>query len=255
MHTFALQSGSTGNCIYVDANGTRLLFDAGISGKQAEQRLAAAGRDIRDVDALIVSHDHADHCRSVGIYHRKFGLPVHITRPTYKAASRRCSLGHIGEIRRFKAGKTIRFGSVSVETIPTPHDGADGVAFVVDDGRRRLGILTDLGHVFDGLDSVICSLDALYIESNYDPEMLISGSYPDVLIDRIQGPGGHISNSESARLLAATDANRLQWACLAHLSEENNAPAVALQTHQKILGEGRLLHVADRRRATPELEV
>ncbi len=84
MKTCALQSGSNGNCIYVETDGVRLLFDAGISGVQAERRLAALGRDIRDVDALILSHDHIDHVRSAGIFHRKFGLPIHATRPTFE---------------------------------------------------------------------------------------------------------------------------------------------------------------------------
>ena len=88
-----------------------------------------------------------------------------------------------------------------METIPTPHDGADGVVFVVDDGHRRLGILTDLGHVFAGLDAVLQSLDAVLLESNYDPEMLADGPYPEWLKDRIRGPGGHISNVEAAELL------------------------------------------------------
>ena len=92
----------------------------------------------------------------------------------------------------------MQFGKVVVETIPTPHDGADGVVFVVDDGKHRLGILTDLGHVFDGLADVIASLDAVLLESNYDPEMLANCSRPESLKKRIAGPGGHISNFEAA---------------------------------------------------------
>lgn len=229
MKTIALQSGSNGNCIYVEADGVRLLFDAGISGIRAQQRLADYGRDIRDVDALLISHDHADHARCMGIYQRKFGLPIHVTETTLDTAAERNSLGKIEDVRHFEAGTVLRFGRVAVETVPTPHDGVDGVAFVVDDGRCRLGILTDLGHVFNGLDAVIGSLDAIVIESNYDPEMLAFGSYPEFLKDRIQGPGGHLCNVEAAGLLAPVAGKRLQWACLAHLSEENNDPHLALR--------------------------
>lgn len=254
MKTASLQSGSNGNCIYVEAGGVRLLFDAGISGKRARQRLGELGRDICDVDAVVISHDHGDHSRCLGVYQRKFALPVHVTQRTLQAAAARYPLGKLGPVRHFTAGSVLRFDGVSVETVPTPHDGRDGVAFVIDDGRRRLGILTDLGHVFAGLKGVIPSLDAVLIESNYDPGMLASGGYPAFLKRRIRGPGGHLSNLEAARLLAAAG-SRLCWACLAHLSEENNDPQLALRAHRKILGKEFPLRVAGRYAATDVLEV
>jgi len=255
MLVIPLQSGSNGNCVYVEAGETRLLFDAGISGRQAQTRLAAFGRSIDDVHALFISHDHADHARCLGIYHRKFGLDVHVTRKTLAAARRRTNLGQLDRLHHFEAGRLIRVDGVTIETLPTPHDGADGVAFVVDDGRRRLGILTDLGHVFSGLADVLGSLDAVLVESNYDPGMLRRGSYPHELQERIRGPGGHLSNTEAARLLAKT-AGRLQWACLGHLSEENNDPQLALDVHCRILGKNRCpIHVASRYEATGILEV
>lgn len=254
MRTISLQSGSNGNCIYVEADGVQLLFDAGISGRQAQQRLAGRGLDVRHVDGLLVSHDHRDHSRCLGIYQRKFGLPVYVTAKTLEASARRNALGNIEDVRCFTAGTVLHFAAVSVETIATPHDGVDGVAFVVDDGRRRLGILTDLGHVFTGLDTLIGSLDAVFMESNYDLQMLLEGPYPEFLKTRIQGPGGHLSNFEAAELLAAVG-TRLQWACLAHLSEQNNDPKLALRTHREILGHRLPLHVASRYHATDVLEV
>jgi len=250
----SLQSGSNGNCIYVEAGGTRLLFDAGISGIQAERRLRRHGRDIRDVQALVISHDHADHVRCAGIYQRKYGFPVYMTRKTLSAAQRRVSLGRLDDVRFFRSGDTLAFGGAAVETIPTKHDGADGVAFVVTCGRRKLGILTDLGHLFEGLDRVVAALDAVFIESNYDPDMLDEGPYPPWLKRRIRGPGGHLSNEEAARLLF-DHGRRLKWACLAHLSEENNRVAVALRTHRGIVGEGLALRVAGRYEETDLLEV
>lgn len=227
----------------MEALGVKLLFDAGISGRQARLRLAAHRRDIRDVDALLISHDHA---RCMGIYQRKFDMPVYVTPETHQAAAARCRLGLLDDVRDFQPADKIKFGRVRVETIPTPHDGADGVVFVVDDGRRRLGILTDLGHVFPGLDEVIGSLDAVIIESNYDPQMLADGPYPLFLKRRIRGCGGHISNVEAAELLNAAAGKRMKWACLGHLSEQNNNPALALQTHRGILGERFPLYVAGR---------
>lgn len=248
MHAISLQSGSNGNCIYVETAGVRLLFDAGICGSQAEGRLRAAGREIRDVDALIISHDHADHVKYAGVYQRKFGIPVYITPKTLAKAESRHRLGKLDDVRCFTSGGTIRVGKISVHSVPTPHDGEDGSVFVVDSGRRRLGILTDIGHVFQELISVVASLDAVFLESNYDPGMLEHGMYPAFLKRRIRGQGGHLSNIESAELLCW--GGRLKWACLAHLSQDNNEPSLALKTHRKVLGSSLPLHVAGRHAPT-----
>ena len=255
MKIISLQSGSNGNCIYVEAGGVRILFDAGISGKRAQERLAAHGRNIGDVDAVVVSHDHVDHSRCMGIYQRKFGLPIYVTPKTLAAAETKYALGELSDVRHFEAGQVLRLGKVSLETISTPHDGVDGVAFVVDDGKHRLGIMTDLGHLFSGLDAVIGSLDAVLLESNYDGDMLAGGPYPEFLKMRIRGPGGHISNIEAARLLSAAAEKRMRWACLAHLSENNNQPEVALRTHREILGSRLPLHVATWHEAVGVLEL
>ena len=255
MNVISLQSGSNGNCIYVEGGGVRLLFDAGISGLRAERRLARHGRDIRKVDALILSHDHADHIASAGIFQRKFGLPMYVTRHTLRAAVGKRPLGALGVVHHYEAGDTLHFGDVAVETIPTPHDGVDGVAFVVDDGRRRLGLLTDLGHVFDDLGRTIASLDAVLLESNYDPDMLEWGPYPENLKRRVRGSGGHLSNVEAACLLQQAAGARMKWACLGHLSEQNNDPDLAIETHQGILG-GRIpLYLAGRYGASDVMEV
>ena len=255
MRIISLQSGSNGNCIYVEGGGVRLLLDAGISGIQAQQRLALRGRDIGDVDAVIISHDHSDHVRSMGVFQRKFGLPVHVTAPTLQVAMRRQRLGRLGTVRHFASAGVLRFGGLSVETIPTPHDGADGVAFVVDDGRHRFGLLTDLGHPFDGLERLVRSLDAVLIESNYDPDMLAGGPYPAFLKRRIRGPGGHLSNAEAARLLRGAARDRLRWACLGHLSEQNNCPDLALRTHRDVCGDELPVYVAGRYGVSEVMEV
>ncbi len=251
MIAISLQSGSNGNCIYVEAAGIRLLFDAGITGIQTEERLAMQGRDVRSIDAVIISHDHSDHIRHAGVLHRKYGLPIYMTPATLAAASSRCSLGKMTDVRHFKSSDKLRFGDVIVHAIPTPHDGVDGAVFVIEACGKRLGILTDLGHVFKDLIHLVSSLDAVFLESNYDPEMLAHGPYPAYLKKRIKGPHGHISNVEAAEvLLHASVGKRLQWACLAHLSEQNNHPDVALRTHRETMAGKLPLFVADRYRAS-----
>jgi phosphoribosyl 1,2-cyclic phosphodiesterase len=190
----------------------------------------------------------------MGILNRKFGLPIYATAKTYTAA-KRYALGEINDLRHFQSGDSVKFGKVVVETIPTPHDAEDGVVFVVDDGKHRLGILTDLGHVFDGLADVIGSLDAVLLESNYDPDLLAGSSRPEWLKKRIAGPAGHISNFEAADLLLGSASKRMKWACLGHLSEENNTPKLALATHRKILGDRLPLFVATRYEVSGVMEI
>ena len=248
MIAIALQSGSSGNSIYIESCSTGLLFDAGISGIEAERRLAAHGRDIRKIAAVILSHDHSDHVRYAGIYQRKYGLPLFFTKGTLHAAEAKMDLGKLNKVTFFSSGDMLRFGDVSVMTVPTPHDGKDGSAFIVSANQKKLGILTDLGHVFDGLPHLIAGLDAVFIESNYDSEMLANGPYPYHLRKRIHGPGGHISNIEAATLLLS--GKRLKWACLAHLSGQNNDPKLALETHRSIIGEAFPVFTASRYSAT-----
>ncbi len=249
----SLQSGSNGNCIFVEAGGVRLVFDAGLGAREAERRLGEAGGTLRGAHALILSHNHSDHVRSAGAFHRLFGLPLFMSQGTHRVVQAR--LGRTEPVGCFRPGQTLRFGEVAVRTVPTPHDGVGGVAFVVEHDGCRLGILTDLGHVFPALRKVLPTLDAVLIESNYDPDMLERGPYPYELKQRIRGPGGHISNEESADLLCSCTNGRLQWACLAHLSEENNTPKRALAAHKAVLGKRFPLHVAGRYESTGPLEL
>lgn len=254
MEVISLQSGSSGNCIYVESNGVSVLFDAGISGRQAELRLQEHGKDIRDVDALIISHEHSDHVKCIGVFNRKYGLPIHITRPTLRSFGRDGKHGELDKISFFESGQSFRVGCLSIETLPTPHDAVDSVAFVVDDGAARFGLLTDLGHVFDGLSETIATLDAVVLESNFDSQMLIDAPYPDFLKSRIAGGAGHISNDEAAELLRNANPH-LQWAMLAHLSEQCNDPKVALRTHRRILGDELKITCADRYEASLPMSI
>jgi phosphoribosyl 1,2-cyclic phosphodiesterase len=242
--TFSLQSGSNGNAIYVEAAGVRLLFDAGISGQQARLRMARHGRNIRAVQALILSHGHSDHTRCAGVFQRLFKFPVYATPATLREMSP--YVGKLSDVRLFLPGDTLDFGTLTVHTLPTPHDADQSVAFIVASKGRRLGILTDLGHPFQRLARVMTDLDACYLESNHDPVMLAEGNYPPELKARIRGAGGHLSNEEAAGLLQRCNPRRLQWAALAHLSEHNNRPELALRTHRALLGAEYPLNIASR---------
>lgn len=231
--TFALQSGSNGNCIFVEAGDTRLLIDAGISGRRAKTRLAERGRSIYDVDALLITHDHCDHAKHAGVYERLYKLPTYMTAATHERV--RNQVGKMREVRRFAAGDTLEIGNVRVHSFSTPHDAVDGVAFVIEFEGKRLGVFTDLGRPFAALGEALAQVDAAYLESNYDPAMLAAGPYPLDVQRRISGGRGHLSNQQAADMLAVLP-KRPQWIALSHLSEHNNAPDVALDTHLSTLG-------------------
>jgi len=255
MLTLSLQSGSNGNSIYVEAGCQRILFDGGLSARRAQERLSGFGRDLQGCTALFISHDHSDHVRSAGPLHRRFGMPLYITEPTLQAAHRSVRLGNLSDVRHFRAGATVELGSVRIHTVPTPHDAADGVAFVVEHGGRRLGILTDLGHPFPGLSELLAGLDGAYLESNYDPDLLETGAYPPFLKARIRGGRGHLSNQQSAFLAHAGAAGRLRWLAIAHLSQDNNRPAMAIEAHRLQLGREFPIHHASRHGPGPIIEL
>ena len=250
----ALQSGSNGNCIYVESGDVRLLFDAGLTGAQTRWRLDELGVDIRTVQAVVISHAHNDHVRYAGVLQRQYDLPLWMTRGSLQRVWDTRILGQISEPHLFHAGDTFTFGTVKVETFPTTHDVPEGACFVVDNGMVRLGIMTDLGSKFFGLKELVMTLDGIYLESNYDADMLENGIYSDELKQRIRGGKGHLSNTEAAELLLQSG-KRLRWACLGHLSAKNNSPEIVLETHRKILGHTLPLYIAPRHGVSEMLEL
>jgi phosphoribosyl 1,2-cyclic phosphodiesterase len=243
--TFSLQSGSNGNAIYVETADAKLLFDCGLTGRKTAERLEVHDRRANDLTAVFVSHDHRDHVKGVGVVARRFKVPVYASNGTCEALGGK-GVGWIPDLRSFAAGETIELGTTRVETLATPHDGADGVAFIVESDGRRVGVFTDLGHAFPGLVDAVATTDLTYLESNYDEAMLERGPYPEHLRARIRGPGGHLSNDEAAEIAAAASEGRLRRVVLCHLSQENNAPDVALATFRQRLPGGPRLGLAGR---------
>jgi phosphoribosyl 1,2-cyclic phosphodiesterase len=157
------------------------------------------------------------------------------------------NLGKLADVRYFRAGESLGFHDVVVHTIPTAHDAADGVAFVVECENKRLGILTDLGHAFPGLADLLESLDGAFLECNYDSQMLERGSYPQHVKARIRGPQGHLSNHDAATLLGACHPRRRpHWVALAHLSAHNNRPELAVSALRAVVGQDYPIYHASR---------
>jgi phosphoribosyl 1,2-cyclic phosphodiesterase len=210
-------------------------------------------RDIHEVDALFISHEHRDHIAHAGVIHRKFGIPLHMTRDTRHASV--WPLGKLGKVNYFLSGESVTIGDAKIHTHRTAHDAVDGVAYVIEAEGKRLGILTDLGHASDALADLLATLDAAYLESNYDPMLLEAGEYPYHVKARIRGEGGHLSNEDAADLIARCGAHRPAWITLVHLSEGNNRPDLAIEASRAVVGPEYPLHLAPRDHVSPMLEL
>lgn len=222
-----LASGSKGNAIYISDGTTALLIDAGLSGVEIERRLEAHNLDPRDIDAMIVSHEHADHIRGVGILSRRFDLPVYLSEKTGEEA--RPTIGKIKEMRAFDCGQPFKVNTLNVEPFSIAHDAEDPAGFTISCNGRKIGIATDLGIATALVKQNLKGCDLLILEANHDPEMLMNGPYPWPLKQRIKGRTGHLSNQASGALLSELKHDRLQHVILAHLSETNNTPDKALR--------------------------
>jgi len=230
----SLTSGSAGNATLIQAtDGTalrpaRLLVDCGLSIRQIERRLQSAGVALADLDALFITHEHADHLGQALPLALRARIPVWASQGTWDAAlaAADCALAQsIAPLMRIaRDRKPIAIGALLIEPFTVPHDAREPLQLRVSDGARRLGLLTDLGHVTPHALDMLQGCQALLLESNHDPDLLERSSYPPFLKRRIQGPLGHLSNTQAQQVLARIKHPGLTTAVAAHLSERNNHP-------------------------------
>ena len=229
-----LGSGSKGNAALIESAGTRVLLDCGFSARETESRLQMLGVDGDQLDAIIVTHEHSDHIGGVGVVARKWGLPVWLTDGTYRVT--RSQLGDLPAIELVNPHEKFVIGDLEIEPYPVPHDAREPVQYVLGNGDRRLGILTDAGSVTAHMETVLGCCDALVIECNHDRKMLAQGSYPPALKARVSGDYGHLDNDAAAQLLTRIDTGELQHVVAAHLSEKNNLESLACLALANALG-------------------
>jgi len=222
----ALASGSRGNAIYLSDGATSILVDAGLSGIEIERRMRARKLCPERLDALLVSHEHADHIHGVGVLSRRYKLPVYMTGRTRRALP--TSVGKIGDIRTFDSGMRFAIGGIRLEAFPVSHDASEPSGFLFSRNGLRIGLATDLGIPTALVKERLKGCRALILETNHDPRMLEEGPYPWPLKQRIKSRLGHLSNEASRDLLAALVHNGLSHVILAHLSQTNNCPEKAL---------------------------
>ena len=214
----SLGSGSRGNALLVEFGSTLLMVDCGLARKTIEQRLRAVDREPRDVTALLVTHEHSDHAQGVDTFARRYNTPVWMTLGTASA------LGRHTKFEALSCHRELNLGGMTVEPYPVPHDAREPCQFVFVAGGRRLGLLTDAGHVTAHMYERLEGCDALAVECNHDLELLQRGPYPESLKARVASRFGHLNNGQTTELLNRLDASRLQWVMGLHLSERNNSP-------------------------------
>jgi phosphoribosyl 1,2-cyclic phosphodiesterase len=227
-----LGSGSGGNAAYLEADGTRLLIEAGFSCRELEVRLASLGVDPARVDAVLLSHEHGDHARGALRFARKFGTVIAGTRGTLRASGLRPGLSRT---LAFLSGEALDVGNLRIATASVPHDAADPVAFRIEARASRVGFALDLGHAPAAVRELLSACDTVILESNHDAEMLERGPYPQELKDRLRGPRGHLSNGEAADVLSEVVGSGTRSLVLAHLSRINNRADLALATALRAL--------------------
>jgi phosphoribosyl 1,2-cyclic phosphodiesterase len=220
-----LGSGSRGNATVVRRGRTVLLIDCGFGLRAAEARLAALGIAAAEITAVLVTHEHTDHLHGVGPLARRHNLPVWLTRGTHRAGA--AALGALPACHYLCGDAPVEIGDLACLPVTVPHDAREPVQYVIGDGASRLGILTDVGRITPHIVTHFSDLDALLLEFNHDLDLLQAGSYPPALKARIAGGYGHLSNPQSAAGLRALAGPRLQHLVALHLSEQNNAVALA----------------------------
>lgn len=231
MRLCSIASGSSGNCIYVGSEATHLLVDVGISGKRTELGLNSLGITAKDLDGILITHEHADHISGLGVIARKYGVPIYATPGTIDAIVNSSSVGKIDEslFCEVKEDVKLTIKDLTVNPMRISHDAAQPVAYRISYGNKKIGICTDLGVYNDYTVECLKGMDALLLEANHDVNMLQVGPYPYYLKQRILGDRGHLSNENSGRLLSRILHDGLENIILGHLSKENNLPELAYE--------------------------
>ncbi len=229
MRFASLGSGSEGNGLLVECGDTRVLVDCGFSLTETRSRLARLGLAPDDLDAILVTHEHSDHVGGVARLAARHELPVWCTHGTY--VNWRTQVDVLPWVETITPNRTFRVGSLEMLPFPVPHDAREPVQFVFEaatpKGMRRLGVLTDVGHITAHIAASLGGVHALVLECNHDADMLASGSYPPSLRKRVGGQYGHLENRQAAGLLEKMDVSGLRHVVAAHLSQKNNTRDLA----------------------------
>jgi phosphoribosyl 1,2-cyclic phosphodiesterase len=231
----SIASGSSGNCIYVASKHTRLLIDAGLSGKRIEAGLSELALTGNDIDAMLVTHEHNDHVDGLGVMSRRFDIPVYATEGTWRKMPDKVGRIKPTHQNAVYSGENLIINDLCIKPFDIPHDAAQPVGYCITDGKCKITIATDIGHITDEVKESVKDSDLLLIESNHDVEMVKTGPYPYNLKQRVLGDFGHLSNENCGKMLEEVISSSVKYVFLGHLSNENNTPTLAFETVKKRL--------------------
>lgn len=232
-----LASGSTGNAMVVENDRINLLVDAGLSAKKIEQLMLVRQSNCRHLNGILVTHEHGDHTKGLGVIARKYELPIYANEKTWDELNKQ--IGEIADDQKvvLHTGDTLDFGSLRVESYAISHDAAEPVGYCFYSGEQKLSLVTDLGYVSPKVKEKIADSDVLIIESNHDIEMLRIGRYPWNIKRRILSDRGHLSNHAAGEALSELLSKKTKRVYLAHLSRDHNMMDLAKLTVNNILEE------------------
>ena len=234
MKLCSIASGSSGNCIYVGNETTNLLVDAGLSGKRIENGLSELSINAKELDGILITHEHSDHVKGLGVMTRRYGLPIYATRGTIEALMKTKDMASAPEqlLHEIKPDEPFRLKDVDVHPIHISHDAADPVAYRFSSDGRSVAVMTDLGIYDDYILKSLKGVSALLLEANHDVNMLEVGAYPYYLKQRILSDRGHLSNDLAGQLALdlLSQSDKLKTVLLGHLSRENNYEELAYET-------------------------
>lgn len=217
----SLNSGSNGNCYYVGNEEAGIFIDAGISCKETEARMKRLGLSLGSIKAIFVSHEHTDHIKGIAVLSRKYQIPVYLNQTMIYNG---CVDVQQDLVRRYDPHQPVQIGGLEVISFPKYHDACDPHSFIVRAGSATVGIMTDIGRACEHVIKYFSMCDAVFLEANYDEDMLIRGKYPYYLKNRIRSGKGHLSNSEALDLYLKHRSPSLTHILLSHLSKDNNCP-------------------------------
>lgn len=258
MRFSVLASGSTGNAFYIATEETRLLVDAGLSGKQLDRLFDEINTDPSELDGILVTHEHSDHIKGLGIIARKYNLPIYANEKTWHAMENNIGKLTVDQKFHFEANTVKQFGNIDVESFSVSHDAVDPMFFTFHSGNKKVVIVTDLGYVSERIKKTIEGANAYIFEANHDVSMLQMGHYPWNVKRRILGDSGHVSNEDCGLALSDVITNETDRVYLAHLSKDNNMKELARMSVDQVLKERGIemsLFDTDPNIATPLYEV
>lgn len=237
----SIGSGSSGNCHYVGYKDTNILVDAGLSGKRVTTGLNDIDVDPSKLNGIFVTHEHLDHIKGVGILSRKYKLPIFTNYKTWLAMKDKIGKVDKDKIIVFESNKIYNIGDIAIKPFSITHDAADPVGFsIINEKDEKLSIATDIGCITEEIKENILGSKLVVLESNYDKEMLLMGRYTYALKKRVMSEIGHLSNEDAAKFSVELIENGTENILLAHLSRENNFPALAFETSNQIMKENEI---------------